>query len=94
MKIAGDDLPITLVKCPECGWEMNGVTQMGSAHTEQPAPGDHTVCINCTAWLAFTEDLSLRRFTVEDVAGLSFEEHRLLMQARHAIQLAERQSRR
>jgi hypothetical protein len=85
IKFADDHLRIALRHCPECGYKLDSVSQLGATTTKQPDPGDDTVCFGCAAWLRFADDLSLRRLTAEEVAELEFGERQILGLASAAV---------
>lgn len=57
------------VSCPQCGRPMNAAGGPGV-----PLPGDHTVCMGCLAALTYTEAMTVRLLTAEEVAALPSSE--------------------
>ena len=53
-------------ECPHCGERMNGLA--GPAGS--PAEGDVTLCVYCANISLFTEQLTLRKATPEEVGAL------------------------
>lgn len=84
------DTEIKNCRCPTCGFEM---TDAWSDVGERPGDGDFCICIECAATLCFNADLSLRRPTEADMAGLLANEElcadlrkkQLALRAVHAL---------
>jgi hypothetical protein len=76
--------------CPNCRSHMSAST--GVDGPRAPKPGDFTLCAHCEALLVFTPNMTLRRFTDEDMAALSPEDRVSLCEsidrARRAIAAA------
>lgn len=58
--------------CPHCGYEADRASHVDKegGKSVPPAAGDLTVCINCAGWSFYSDDLSLRIPTVEEIASL------------------------
>jgi hypothetical protein len=55
--------------CPNCGATLDAATCVTS-DTVQPSPGDLTLCIYCGHLMAFGDDLSFRKLTDSEAAGI------------------------
>lgn len=55
--------------CPVCGYKLDRATD-ASGKAAIPAEGDVSVCIDCTAFLVFQQDLTVREMTLEEVGNL------------------------
>jgi hypothetical protein len=70
-----DELPdprtgVRASECPACGHPLNAATGIDDP-SARPSPGDVSICWECAAVLAFTEDLSVRLMSNAEVAELS-----------------------
>ena len=54
--------------CPVCNKKLDAASHEGSAI---PTPGDYSVCVKGKTWLRFTEELSLRVVTQEDIDAMT-----------------------
>lgn len=55
------------MKLPCCDYEIEVHTLIGpEGHNDIPNPGDFAVCLNCGAWLRYTDD-SMRLFEADDL---------------------------
>lgn len=56
----------TATMCPSCGTRLDAATQTEpGAHV--PVEGDLSVCLNCSEWLTFRADQTVRRITRAEV---------------------------
>jgi hypothetical protein len=69
--------------CPHCGRGADGVTD--PFEEEVPKPGDISICVYCRDVAVFQGDLSLRKMTEEEVAGMEPELTKQLEEARHLL---------
>lgn len=58
-------------ECPECGKKLDAAT--GVQADQAPRPGDVSICIYCRTWLRFTDDLTLRIMTKEDLEEMPLD---------------------
>lgn len=72
--------------CPSCGGLLDGAS--GATGKQKPAPGDLSICLHCTEFLVFKDDLKLRKLTEDDVKDIADETLHTLYEARRKIQLA------
>lgn len=56
-------------ECPFCGELLDAATPTENKNW-RPEPGDISMCINCTSFLQFDEDLHLVGLTAAEFAGL------------------------
>ena len=61
-----------LVRCPFCNHKLDGATAVGRDRGG-PTAGSLTVCIECTNWLVYQGDFSLRPITEDEIAALPQE---------------------
>jgi hypothetical protein len=65
--------------CPDCKYRITAHTQVsGRVKRRGPMANDVVVCPGCAAFLWYTEDLSLRVMTLDEVAKLS-DDNRIAM---------------
>ena len=76
------------MKCPNCNYSLEAHTSIGDA--AKPEHGDYSICINCTEYLKFDQDLHLVKATDAEVkkdpelyAVLSSVRHRILSNHRN-----------
>lgn len=71
-------------RCPTCSVALSGA---GNADGEQgaPKPGDFSICVYCTTFLRYTEELGLREATKPDLAEMDRETLLTLTSIRRAI---------
>jgi hypothetical protein len=55
--------------CPQCGKRFDRASSVINDHA-RPSPGDFSLCIACGTVLRFTDDLSVRLATHDEVAAL------------------------
>src|SRR5262245_41313896 len=75
-------------RCPRCSAPLSGelLTHVGLPDVA-PRAGDISVCLYCTAFLTFTNDLTRRELTTSDFIGLDAETRAELINARVRILL-------
>ncbi len=76
--------------CPGCGAKLNGATSLEDS--KAPNPGDYSVCLYCTAFLVFMEELAMRFMTEEELVELPDEQRIALQRMRRAIKVAKEHS--
>lgn len=54
--------------CPGCGLVLDAANAADDTQPNRPRPNDLTICIHCSALLAYTDDLMLREATGREVA--------------------------
>ena len=80
MKV-GKDHKVPLSPCTNCRYEMDAVT--GISETEDditPDSGAFTICIKCGHIMAFTDDLTLRDLTEEEIVKVAGDKRILVLQ--------------
>lgn len=55
--------------CPSCGCKLDAATNLADER-RRPSPGDLSVCINCTSFLVFDDNLILRNLSPEETKQL------------------------
>ena len=55
--------------CPNCNTKLNGAKDVNGTDNP-PKPDDYSLCIKCVTILQFTEDLSLRQVSDEEMKKL------------------------
>lgn len=71
--------------CPRCGY---GLDRCFNTQRERaPKPGDITVCMSCALVMTFTEDMSERALTVDEIQALPGEMKTELLRVALAIAL-------
>ena len=60
-----------VIPCPSCDESLNGHT--GIVCDDAPKPNDYTICIYCSALLAYNADLSLRAANAQETAEIMSE---------------------
>lgn len=69
--------------CPGCGKSLDASTAI---HGDlQPIPGDYSVCIYCTLFMVYEDDLTLRRLTNAELRRMLPEDRRQLEAAAAAV---------
>ena len=72
--------------CPNCGGLLDGAS--GATGKQKPVPGDLSICLHCTEFLVFKDDLKLRKLTEDDIKSISNDNLNTMYEARRKIQLA------
>lgn len=73
--------------CPVCSLKLGAATYIHDFDAPiQPGAGDVTVCIGCSAFLTYTDDLTLRLMQHEEVADLPDLPRDELMRVRRALE--------
>ncbi len=80
----GDILPSSF--CPSCGQNLDAATAVDPLDKARPKPGDYSVCLDCTSFLRFTDDYTVRLMTEAEVASMDDENRNLLVRVRKRIQ--------
>jgi len=78
MDIRTTRMPAT--SCPSCGYPLDAASDIQGDAT--PSPGDLSMCIRCTSFLTFKDDLTLRLMTLEEIAELPDDTRNLLTRMR------------
>ena len=69
--------------CPICNHKLDAATASDNSGV-MPSPNDVTICINCTSYLVYDEDLNLHEMSMESLLKLPdelrLELHRLRKQ--------------
>ena len=70
-------------KCLRCQHKVDAATHPrdGSA----PVPGDATICVYCGYLMAFTDDMTFRELTEEELKELPLDEVSRIQRARKAV---------
>lgn len=76
--------------CPACGHVTSAATYLAD-ESIKPQPGDYSVCIECGAFMVFSEDMRLEHFPDEKMFEME-DEHRIEMtkMRRAVMELKER----
>jgi hypothetical protein len=64
--VADDFILVPENTCFICGATLNAVSQDETPHTEQPHPGDLTLCGYCFTPMLFTDTMGVRPLTLEE----------------------------
>lgn len=67
--------------CPQCGELLDGATSASRSDARAPKAGDFSVCWYCAEALRFTEDLSFRSVTQQDMEELEPEAKAVFVKA-------------
>jgi hypothetical protein len=59
--------------CPACGKMLNAAASWDGSSSGAPRPGDLTVCVQCDAYLAFTETDALHLLSQDEIDALDAE---------------------
>ena len=78
-KLTGGICPV----CPKCGLKLDGFTDP-DGH-EHPLPGDFTICVGCAGMLRYTDTLSLKIVTPEDLLEAGAETQETLVRTREVV---------
>lgn len=71
-------------KCPKCHHPLNMATGVDRASERRgPQPGDATVCIQCTGFLIWGQDMQLRMMDDDEFLELEVELRTILVRARN-----------
>lgn len=71
-------------QCPHCGHTFDCAS---SERKEQvPEPGDVSVCLYCTGFMIFNEEMKLRVLTAEEIAEMPAEKRSDLIQLRKHLE--------
>lgn len=92
--ILGEPHHTSEMKCPNCGVTNDAASGLG--HSDQPAPGDIAICIDCAAILIYTPFSTLRIATPDDLSSFPVE-HQIkiaiaVAATRHVITLRKRKA--
>jgi hypothetical protein len=79
----GRELPP--VRCPDCNYELDAASHPFDP-AARPSPGDITVCFQCTTFLEYRADMTLRVASPADVRNLPSDIRDQLFAVRRAIQ--------
>jgi hypothetical protein len=71
--------------CPICGHKIDTATALSEGQSEQPKPGDVSVCGSCAVFLIFTNAMRLRLLKSSEFIELPLDLRICLSQARQAI---------
>jgi C4-type Zn-finger protein len=80
------------VECPVCGFKMDAHSCI-SEQGETPSPDDISICVSCCNILAYTDDLSLRKISREELEEYPLDLRYLITQARFALSTMPRKDR-
>lgn len=73
-------------RCPGCGHEINAVTDVGKDPANPPPkPGDLTICVYCTCFMRFDDQLVRHVLTYEEIGDLPAEIRGMMVWARETI---------
>jgi hypothetical protein len=68
-------------KCLGCGTDLDDATAVSQPLDKiMPKPGDYTVCLKCGHMMAFSETLTLREMTGEEMHKIAGDERLLIAQ--------------
>jgi len=81
--------PQKLQACPHCGYLVNSA---GTFDGEDfaPLPGDITMCIECTGFCIFAEDMTLRKLTPDEFVELDVDARTQLLEGRRRMKEIKR----
>jgi hypothetical protein len=86
LRIAEEAARIATHYCPICGKKLDAASCVSrEGKYAQPKSGDYTVCIDCGGWLAFKEDLSLRKLDWMDIRDMPNEAHLALSRVSRVV---------
>jgi len=74
--------------CPSCSKKLDAASNLENENI-QPKSGDVSICLYCASFLTFTEDLSIRLLTTEEVADLEDNIRIVLLKMRRIIELRQ-----
>lgn len=57
-------------KCPNCDTVFDVVTAIYKNGVHIPNPGDYSICIKCSSYLQFDEELQLKALDTDDVLNM------------------------
>jgi len=69
--------------CPCCNHYLDAAA---SEQTLTPEPNDISICLKCTVFLTYTDDLSLRELTLEEIGNLEPDARAFLVNTRKKIE--------
>lgn len=75
--MTGFEVPIG--KCPSCGYQFDMAIVILSQE-QAPSPGDMTVCIQCGHVMAFSENLTPRKLTDEEMYRIAGDPRLIALQ--------------
>jgi hypothetical protein len=73
--------------CLSCGKLFNAASDLGS--DESPSPGDISMCLGCGHLMAFTDDMTVRELTSEEMHEVAGDPYILAMQRARGKAMAE-----
>lgn len=76
--------------CPSCDKRLDAASTLENDDI-QPKSGDVSICLYCASFLTFTENLSIRLLTTEEIAELEDNIRIVLMKMRRAIIARQRE---
>lgn len=59
----GKSIPIT--NCPHCNAKLDSRSEASGTQVD-PTPGDFSICVHCTNYLIYDDDLTLRKLNESD----------------------------
>lgn len=78
------DAVVIRAVCPNCDKHLDRST--GAGHGQAPKPGDLSICYYCAVLSVFTDELGLRRVTLEEWVDLPPRERTLVLNIQQQIQ--------
>lgn len=60
--------------CPICKYKFDMATSLPGQKDVGPRPGDFNICFNCSGWLRFNDDMSLRTLIEDDFNDLEMDQ--------------------
>jgi hypothetical protein len=80
------------MKCPTCGYVMDGATCLYVHGDDRPEPDDIALCVNCGEVLEFGKEFVLQVATLTALMTLSQEQHHHVEIAQKLIRKGDRKS--
>jgi hypothetical protein len=78
-----------MITCPHCNLPIEGAAASSSPYADS-TPGEHTVCVYCTGFVVFNDDLTVRKLEPEEFAALDVETRTELKAARATVVTIQR----
>lgn len=85
----GRELPPSA--CPDCGYQTDAATSATKSEESRPSPGDVSICMRCSAFLRFDDNMHLVALTSLELRELPKVTRDMLHRARKVLHDLQRE---